>query len=75
MESETAMRVVRGVLMVGGTGIVQVLAQLTLSYFMEILPRPRQSNTHTHVSLSTTRRRAVLAGPLRRSGHRLGCRI
>ncbi len=67
MESETAMRVVRGVLMVGGTGIVQVLAQLTLSYFMEILPRPRQSSLPTFYMLA----HSVVAVLVLMAGHML----
>lgn len=38
------MRLVRGVLLVGGTGAVQVLAQLTLSFTLETLPHPLRSS-------------------------------
>jgi hypothetical protein len=44
---DTGLRIARGVLMVGGTGIVQVFAQLTLSRMMEILPHPRASSRPT----------------------------
>jgi hypothetical protein len=37
-------RLVRGVLMVGGTGIIQVLAQLLLSGALGTLPLPRYSS-------------------------------
>jgi Ion channel len=52
MESETVMRLVRGVLLIGGTGVVQVLAQLTLSRTMEILPQPRVSSRPTFYMLA-----------------------
>jgi hypothetical protein len=41
---ETAMRLLRGVLMVVATGIVQVFAQLTLSRLMGVVPQPRHSS-------------------------------
>jgi hypothetical protein len=42
MEIEAG-HIVRGILMVGATGIVQVLAQLALSHMMDILPSPPES--------------------------------
>jgi len=44
---DTGMWVVRGVLMVGATGVVQVFAQVVLSHMMEILPHPRTSSRPT----------------------------
>lgn len=35
--------IVRGILMVGATGVVQVLAQYTLSHLMDVLPSPPES--------------------------------
>ena len=35
--------IVRGILMVGATGIVQVLAQFALSHLMDVLPSPPES--------------------------------
>jgi len=52
MEEETGMRLVRGVLMIGATGVVQVFAQLVLSRMMEILPHPRASSRPTFFMLA-----------------------
>ena len=35
--------IVRGILMVGATGVVQVLAQFALSHLMDVLPSPPES--------------------------------
>ena len=44
LELNTAMgHIIRGMLMVGATGVVQVVAQLALSHMMEVLPLPSQS--------------------------------
>ena len=44
MEVDPAVgHIVRGILMVGATGVVQVLAQLALSHMMDILPSPPES--------------------------------
>ena len=40
---EPAGHIIRGILMVGATGIVQVLAQLALSHMMDVLPSPPES--------------------------------
>lgn len=40
---ESLLRVLRGVCMIGGTGIVQVAAQLLLAKALETLPLPRYS--------------------------------
>ena len=40
-------RIVRGVIMIGATGIVQVMAQLALSKMMDIVPAPRLSQYPT----------------------------
>jgi len=40
---DTATRLLRGALLVVGTGVVQVFAQIVLSHMMEILPHPRTS--------------------------------
>ena len=61
------MRVLRGVLMIGGTGIVQVLAQLTLSRMMEVLPHPRQSSLPTFYMLA----HSVVAVLVLMAGHML----
>ena len=61
------MRVLRGVLMIGGTGIVQVLAQLTLSRMMEIMPHPRKSALPTFYMLA----HSVLAVLVLMAGHML----
>lgn len=61
------MRIVRGVLMVGGTGIVQVFAQLTLSRMMEILPHPRSSSHPTFFMVA----HSVIAVLVLMSGHML----
>ena len=44
--------IIRGVLMVGATGIVQVLAQLALSRMMDILPSPPESRYLTFYMLT-----------------------
>ena len=39
--------IIRGVLMVGATGVIQVLAQLALSHLLDILPSPPESRYPT----------------------------
>jgi hypothetical protein len=67
MDSETFMRLVRGALLVVGTGMVQVLAQLTLSGMMEVLPHPRQSSLPTFYMLA----HSVVAVVVLMTGHML----
>jgi hypothetical protein len=43
----SAGHIVRGVLMVGATGVIQVLAQLALSRMLDILPSPPESRYPT----------------------------
>jgi voltage-gated potassium channel Kch len=43
----SAGHIVRGILMVGATGVVQVLAQLALSRMLDILPSPPESRYPT----------------------------
>jgi hypothetical protein len=64
---EDAVRVLRGVLMIGGTCIVQVLSQLTLSRMMEVLPSPRQSSMPTFYMLA----HSVVAVMVLMAGHLL----
>jgi len=61
------MRLVRGVLMIGATGVVQVFAQLVLSRMMEILPHPRQSSLPTFFMLA----HSVVAVLVLMAGHLL----
>lgn len=61
------LRVLRGVLLVGGTGIVQVLAQLTLSRMMEILPHPSRTVRPTFYMLA----HSVVAVLVLMAGHML----
>lgn len=49
---DTAIRLVRGVLLFAATGTIQVLAQLTLSRTLEILPHPRRSLLPTFYMLA-----------------------
>jgi hypothetical protein len=52
MEFEApAGHIVRGILMVGATGVIQVLAQLALSRMMNILPSPPESRDPTFYML------------------------
>jgi hypothetical protein len=51
MELEAG-HIIRGILMVGATGIVQVLAQLALSRMMDILPSPPESRYPTFYMLT-----------------------
>jgi hypothetical protein len=44
--------IIRGILMVGATGVVQVLAQLALSHMMDILPSPPESRYPTFYMLT-----------------------
>jgi hypothetical protein len=67
MEDETGMRLVRGALMIGATGIVQVFAQLVLSRMMEILPHPRASSRPTFFMLA----HSVVAVLVLMAGHML----
>ena len=59
------MRIARGMLMIGGTGVVQVLAQLTLSRMMVVLPHPRQSSLPTFYMLA----HSVVAVMVLMAGH------
>ena len=53
LELNTAMgHIIRGMLMVGATGVVQVVAQLALSHMMEVLPLPSQSRYPTFYMLT-----------------------
>ena len=67
MEDETGMRLVRGALLIGATGVVQVFAQLVLSRMMEILPHPRQSSLPTFFMLA----HSVVAVLVLMAGHLL----
>ena len=49
---EPMARLLRGVLMIGVTGIVQALAQLVLMHLVEVLPLPRASNWPKFVMIS-----------------------
>ena len=44
--------IIRGVLMVGATGVIQVLAQLALSHLLDILPSPPESRYPTFYMLT-----------------------
>jgi len=48
------MRLLRGALLLAATGMIQVLAQLTLNRLLEILPHPRQSSAPTLLANFTT---------------------
>jgi hypothetical protein len=52
MGGDTGVQLVRGALLIGATGAVQVLAQLALSYTMRILPHPRTSSWPTFYMLA-----------------------
>ena len=53
MELDAPMaHIVRGILMVGATGIVQVVAQLALSRMMDVLPSPPESRYPTFYMLT-----------------------
>ncbi len=53
MELDAPMgHILRGILMVGATGVVQVLAQLALSRMMDILPSPPESRYPTFYMLT-----------------------
>jgi len=67
MEDETGMRLVRGALLIGATGVVQVFAQLVLSRMMEILPHPRVSSRPTFFMLA----HSVVAVLVLMAGHML----
>jgi hypothetical protein len=67
MEDETGMRLVRGVLLIGATGVVQVFAQLVLSRMMEIMPHPRASSRPTFFMLA----HSVVAVLVLMAGHLL----
>lgn len=67
MDNDTGMRLVRGVLLIGATGVVQVFAQLVLSRMMEILPHPRQSSLPTFFMLA----HSVVAVLVLMAGHLL----
>jgi len=64
---ETGMRVLRGVLLIGGTGVIQVFAQLVLHRMMEILPRPRASSRPTFFMVA----HSVVAVLVLMAGHML----
>ena len=44
--------IVRGILMVGASGVIQVLAQLALSHMLDILPSPPESRYPTFYMLT-----------------------
>ena len=53
MELDAPMaHIVRGILMVGATGIIQVVAQLALSRMMDVLPLPPESRFPTFYMLT-----------------------
>src|SRR5207244_6188735 len=52
MGGDTGVQIVRGVLLIGAAGAVQVLAQLTLSYTMRIMPHPRTDRKSTRLNSS-----------------------
>jgi len=62
---EPMVRILRGVLMVGATGIVQASAQLLLMHLVDILPLPRASNWPRLVMIS----HSVVAVLVLMSGH------
>jgi hypothetical protein len=64
---ETGMRLLRGALLVIATGLVQALAQLTLSYLMEALPHPRISSRPTFLMMT----HSVVAVVVLMTGHLL----
>jgi hypothetical protein len=49
---EPAIHIIRGILMVGATGIIQVVAQLALSHMMDIVPSPPESRYPTFYMLT-----------------------
>jgi hypothetical protein len=63
---DSMLRIIRGVLMVVATGVIQVLAQLALSHMMDILPSPPLSRYPTFYMLthSVTAVVILLAGHL-----------
>ncbi len=63
----TGVQLLRAVLMVGGTGVVQVFAQLVLGYMMLILPHPRASSRPTFFMLA----HSVVAVLVLMAGHML----
>jgi len=65
MDLDTLIRFVRGILLVGGTGIAQVMAQATLSQMNRILPQPRLSRYPTAYMLT----HSVLAVLVLMAGH------
>ena len=67
MDADSLMRVARGVVLVGGTGVVQVLAQFTLSRTMEVMPQPRLSTRPTFYMLA----HSVIAVLVLMAGHML----
>ena len=53
MELDVPMgHIIRGILMVGATGVVQVIAQLVLSHMLDILPSPPESRYPTFYMLT-----------------------
>jgi hypothetical protein len=65
MELDVPMgHIIRGILMVGATGVVQVIAQLVLSHMLDILPSPPESRYPTFYMLthSVTAVMILLAG-------------
>jgi hypothetical protein len=48
----SAGHIVRGILMVGATGVIQVLAQLALSHMLDIVPSPPESRFPTFYMLT-----------------------
>ena len=65
MELDVPMgHIIRGILMVGATGVVQVIAQLVLTHMLDILPSPPESRYPTFYMLthSVTAVMILLAG-------------
>ena len=53
MELDAPMaHIIRGILMVAATGVVQVVAQLALSHMMDIVPSPPESRYPTFYMLT-----------------------
>jgi|1186.fasta_scaffold257467_2 hypothetical protein len=50
--NDTMIRLLRGALPLAATGMIQEVAQLTLSRMLEILPHPRQSSAPTFYMLA-----------------------
>jgi hypothetical protein len=65
--NDTMIRLLRGALPLAATGMIQEVAQLTLSRMLEILPHPRQSSAPTFYMLA----HSVVAVLVLMAGHML----